>query len=391
MQILQFRADTPGVKFHNHLNNAGAALPPNPVIDAVSKYLEEESLHGGYETAAARNHDIQEFYASCAKLLNTHSRNVVFNSSATEGYNKALTAIPFEKGDVIVTTDDDYSSNQIAFLYLAKRWDIQIIRAAKKAIGGVDVDAVESLIKQHQPKLVAVTHVPTNSGLIQDITAIGALCKKHDIWYLVDACQSAGQMELDVEKIACDFLSATMRKWLRGPRGAGFLYVSDKALNAGMSPMFPDLSGVTWTAANEYQREHSARRFGYWEKNYALMVGSKAAIEYALEIGLSAIQQRITELADYSRQQISTLDGWSILDKGENKCGIVTAHHQDKLPEHFSKVLKTANINAGFAQTGNALIDFKEKGVTWAMRVSPHYYNTKEEIDQLITTLRSNA
>ena len=388
MNIQSFRDDTPGVQHHIHLNSAGASFPPIPVIETVREYLQEEALHGGYETAAARSKDIKGFYHSCAKMLNTKSSNVEFMSSgATEAYNKALSSIPFENGDVILTTDDDYSSNQIAFLFLAKTKGVKIVRAKKLIQGGVDVNSVEELIKKHRPKLVAVTHVPTNSGLVQDVQSIGRLCKEHNIWYLVDGCQSAGQMPLDVEKIGCDFLSATYRKWLRGPRGAGFLFVSDKALNAGLEPVFPDLSGARWTAPNEYKSSQKALRFGYFEKNYALLVGSKAAMDYAMNIGLDHIETRIKELANYTRQQLTSLPGWEVLDLGTNKCGIVTAHHETKRPSHFSKILKAANINAGFARTSNAVIDFTEKGVDWAMRVSPHYYNTKEEVDALLEAL----
>lgn len=390
MDINSLRIDTPGIQHHIHLNNAGASLQPQPVIDAVQEYLSEEALHGGYETAAARSHDIKGFYQFCAKLLGTKPDHVEFMSSgATEAYNKALSSIPLVSGDVILTTDDDYSSNQIAFLFLEKTHGVKIVRADKLSEGGVDVDSVEKLIKKHRPKLVAVTHVPTNSGLVQDVESIGQLCRAHDIWYLVDACQSAGQMPLDVEKIGCDFLSATLRKWLRGPRGAGFLYVSDKALKAGLEPIYPDLSGAMWTAANEYKSSQKAQRFGYFEKNYALLVGSKVAMDYALNLGLDNIENRVGELATYTRQRLAELPGWKVLDLGKKKCGIVTAHHEGTRPTHFEKALKAANINAGFARTFNAVIDFKEKGVDWAMRVSPHYYNTKEEVDVLIDALKT--
>ena len=296
MNIQTLRNDTPGTNHHIHLNNAGASFPPTPVIKTVSNYLQEEALHGGYETADAKSDEINGFHAVSAELINARSENMVFTSSATESYNKALSSIPLKAGDSILTTDDDYSSNQIAFLFLEKRFGVKTIRAAKLPEGGVDPNSMEELVKKHRPKLVSVTHVPTNSGLVQDVETIGQICKEQDVWYLVDACQSAGQMPLDVEKIGCDFLSATMRKWLRGPRGAGFLFVSDKALQAGLEPFYPDLSGVDWTAADEYQFHQNAGRFGYWEKNYALMVGSKVAIEYAIQVGLKNIEKRVMEL-----------------------------------------------------------------------------------------------
>ncbi len=382
--ITALRNDTPGCAHHLHLNNAGAALMPQPVIQAVQQYLTEESLHGGYETAAAHADAIAGFYKTTARLLNTQAHNVAFLASATDAYAKALSAIPFEAGDVLLTTDDDYVSNQIAFLFLQKRFNIRVVRAEKLPEGGVDVQSVQELIEAHHPKLVAATHVPTNSGLVQDVEAIGQLCRERDIWYLVDACQSAGQIPLDVEKTGCDFLSATMRKWLRGPRGAGFLYVSDRALEAGLEPFFPDLGGADWVQPDQYEPSKNANRFEYWEKNYALILGSKAAIDYALALGMEGIEQQVTEVAAFTRQQLSSIPGLRVLDRGQRRCGIVTSHIEGVLPGQLMKALQAANINAGVARTFNAVIDFQEKGVEWALRVSPHYYNTKEEIDRLV-------
>ncbi len=387
MDVQTLRNDTPGCALHNHLNNAGASLQPSPVIQAVQEYLAEEALHGGYEVAAKHATDFAGFYDSTARLLNTQPQNLAYATSATDAYFRALSSIPFEPGDVLLTTDDDYVSNQIAFLYLQKRLKIKLLRAEKLPEGGVDPQSMKELINAHQPKLVAVAHVPTNSGLVQDVEAIGQLCREQDIWYLVDACQSAGQMPLDVAKIGCDFLSATTRKWLRGPRGAGFLYVSDLALGAGFEPAFPDMAGGVWVAPDHYEQEKSAKRFEQWEKNYALLLGSKVAIDYANNLGLEAIERAVTTLADYARTQLSSLPGVRVLDKGARKCGIVTAFFEGKNPTEVKKALDNANINAGIGTTINAQIDFTEKGVNWALRLSPHYFNTKAEIDQAIEVL----
>lgn len=388
LDIHSLRNDTPGCQFHNHLNNAGASLPPNPVIQAVQGYLEEEALHGGYEVAAAHAQDIAGFYEATAKLLNAKPHNIAYAGSATDAFFRALSSIPFEAGDVLLTTDDDYVSNQIAFINLQKRFKVKLLRAAKLPEGGVDPQSMKELMDEHCPKLVAVAHVPTNSGLVQDVETIGQLCAERDIWYMVDACQSAGQMALDVEKIGCDFLCATMRKWLRGPRGAGFLYVSDLALGAEYEPVFPDSSGGVWNAANDYKLEPTAKRYEQWEKNYALVLGAKTAIEYGMGLGLEQIEETVTDLASYTRAQLASLDGVRILDRGRKRCGIVTCHFDGKAPDQISKALKAANINAGIGTTVNAHIDFTEKGVNWALRLSPHYYNTKEEIDAAISVLR---
>ncbi|MEZ4962526.1 MAG: aminotransferase class V-fold PLP-dependent enzyme [Saprospiraceae bacterium] len=387
--VERFRQETPGCGLHTHLNNAGASLPPGQVLAAMQNYLRQESLDGGYETAAAHAPAIAGFYASLARLLNAQPRNIAWAANATDAFSKALSSIPFEPGDLLLTTDDDYVSNQIAFLFLQKRWKVKVLRAAKLPGGGVDPQSMQEMMDTYRPKLVAVTQVPTNSGLVQDVESIGQSCRERGIWYLVDACQSAGQMPLDVARINCDFLSATLRKWLRGPRGAGFLYVSDRVLEAGLEPIFPDLGGATWTETDYYQPKPDASRFEYWEKPYALLLGARAAVEYALAIGLGNIEQQVQALAHYARQRLSESANMRVLDQGRHLCGIVTAHHPGMDPAWLKAALATAGINAGIAQPFNALIDFREKGVEWALRISPHYYNTKAEIDRLVEVLKS--
>ncbi len=385
--IHSLRQDTPGCAHKIHLNNAGSSLPPKPVLETMQSHLALEAEIGGYEAEALQAEAIANFYPAVARLLNAQPRNIAFEASATDAYNKALSAIPFEPGDTLLTTDDDYISNQLAFLFLQKRLKINVIRAAKLPEGGVDAQSMQELMDVHQPKLVAVTHVPTNSGLVQDVHSIGKLCRERGIWYLVDACQSAGQMPLDVQAIGCDFLSATMRKWLRGPRGAGFLFASDRVLEIGLEPFCPDMAGANWVGANRYQILENARRFEYWEKPYALLLGSKVAVEYVLELGLEGIEKRVTALADLARQQLSALPGVRILDRGERQCGIVTVAVENCDGAELKQALLAANVNVSISMREFAVIDFDEKGVKWALRMSPHYFNTPDEIGQAVAAL----
>lgn len=389
-QILsRLRAETPGCEHRIHFNNAGAALMPLPVLRAMQDYLDLEASIGGYEAADEKAADIAGFYEATARLLQTRARNIAFAASATDAYARALSAIPFRPGDVILTTDNDYVSNQIAFLALQKRLGIRLIRARDTAEGGVDVDDFEQLLKKHRPVLAAVTHVPTNSGLVQPVEAIGKICREHDVWYLVDACQSAGQLLLDVERIGCDFLSATMRKFMRGPRGAGFLYASDRVLEAGLEMLLPDMRSANWTSPDEYATVPDARRFEYWEMSPALVLGSKAAAEYALGVGMNRIEERVKMLAELTRRRLRALSGVQVLDQGAERCGIVTAHSQQWEPKSLLEKLRAENINCRVSPPLVAQIDFPRKGVNWALRVSPHYYNTEEEVERMVEVLES--
>lgn len=387
LPLTRLRSETPGCAHRNHLNNAGAALQPLPVLRAVQDYLALEAEMGGYEAADLRAGEIAGFYQAVAKMLHTKARNIAFATSATDAYARALSAVPLRAGDVILTTENDYVSNQIAFLALQKRLGIQVLRAADLPEGGVDVADLERLVKALHPVLVAVTHVPTNSGLVQPVEAVGRICREHGIWYLVDACQSAGQMPLDVEKIGCDFLAATMRKFMRGPRGAGFLFASDHALEAGLEMLLPDMRGANWTGADSYEAAPDARRFEYWEMPPALVLGSRAAVEYALELGLEQIELRVRELAGRTRRLLAEIPGLRVLDHGAELCGIVTAHCPDWDPQALLQYLAARQINCRVSPLLVAQIDFPKKGVEWALRVSPHYYNLEEEIDEVAVAL----
>jgi len=370
-----------------HFNNAGASLMPDVVLQKITDLLQEEGRIGGYELMAKRWEAFQRFYEVGAQYFIGQPKNIAFATNATVAFNIALSSIPFEKDDVILTTQDDYVSNQIAFMQLAKRFGVRTIMGESAPTGGVDVQSMKELIAQHQPKVVAVTHVPTNSGLVQPVEAIGALCRANDIWYFVDVCQSFGQMPLDAEAIGADFMSATFRKFMRGPRGTGILYASDRVLESNLEPLFMDLQGADWLERNEYKAKPNAKRFETWERNYALFGGATAALEYAQSIGFEAIQSRSWALADYTRAQLAQLPTAQILDKGSTTCAITTSYFPTLTPPLIQSKMSEANINVACAQRMNALIDMDEKGVSWALRIAPHYYNTKEEIDKTISVL----
>lgn len=387
-QLIELRRDTPGVQGRIHLNNAGAALPPRPVLQAVQQHLALEAQIGGYEAATAARGEIAGYYQAVGRLLNAPAANIAFAFSATEAYNKALSSIPFQAGDTIVATEDDYVSNQIAFLQLQKRLGVRLLRTASLPEGGFDPDSLEQLIRQHHPKLVAVTHIPTNSGLVQNVRAAGQLCRQYGCLYLLDACQSAGQLPLDVAEFHCDFLSATFRKFLRGPRGAGLLYVSPRALEQGLAPLFLDLHSAEWAEADDYRPLGNAQRFETWERSYALLLGSKAATEYALETGLDNIRERCFRLAALLREQLRQLPGVKVLDHGPILCSITTFHIDGWKPLQLKTALEKRGVNCSVSGRNAALIDFSHKGVNWALRLSPHYYNTEEEVNIAVERLR---
>ena len=360
---------------------------PSPVFNAIQEHLALERDIGGYEAAELRTSWIESAYQEVAALLKTKAQQIAFVENATVAYSQALSCIPFSPGQTLLTTNNDYVSNQLMFLALRKRFGIQVVRVPDRTTGEVDLDAMEQLIKHHRPRLVAVTHMPTNSGLVQPIEAIGKLCSPFETLYLVDACQTTGQLPLKVSDIGCDFLTATSRKFLRGPRGCGFLYVSERVLQDGLEPLFIDLGGARWTDPNQYQQDASARRFENWEFAYALVLGTAAAANYATTLGLDWIQERSLSLAARLRQELSALPRVNVLDRGSRLGAIVTAHIESLDSGHLMQTLKAQKINTSLSIREYAVIDFSNKDVDWALRISPHYYNTPSEVDLVVETI----
>ena len=385
--LARWRADTPGAAGRIHLNNAGAALPPRPVQAAILQHLDAEAALGGYEAADAARDAADAAYAAVARLLGTTPSRIAMAQSSTVAFAEALTAFDLGAGDVIVTSRADYASNQIMYLSLARRRGVEIIRADDLPEGGVDPDSVRRLVARRRPALVALTWVPTNSGLVQDVEAVGTVCRDADVPYLVDACQAVGQMPVDVNRIGCDYLAATARKFLRGPRGMGFLYVAERATRRGDFPLLVDMHGATWTAADAFELADGARRFEKWEMSYALLLGLGAAAEYALGVGLETARDRSWALAERARERLAALGGTRVLDRGRVRCAIATAAFEGHDGASLKLRLRERGINTSSPGREDAVIDMDAKGASTALRISPHYYNTDDEVDRAVEAL----
>jgi selenocysteine lyase/cysteine desulfurase len=385
--LARWRAETPGCERLVHLNNAGAALVPRAVRDAIDAHLDLEERLGGYEAAEAQKAPIQQAYEGVARLLGARARNIALVQNSTIAFAQAISAFDFGPGSVLLTSRADYASNQIMYLSLARRRGVEIVRAPDAPEGGVDADEVRQLVSRRRPALVALTWVPTNSGLVQPVEDVGRICQEAGVPYLVDACQAVGQMPIDVQRIGCDYLAATSRKFLRGPRGVGFLYVSDTRLEAGAHPLLVDMHGATWVEADAFDLTPDARRFETWEFAYALVLGLGAAAAYALDVGLATARDRARELAAYARTRLATVPEVRVLDRGPELCAIVTAAVAGRDAKEIKLALRARGINTSSPEREDAVIDMDEKQASSALRISPHYYNTKEEIDTAVEGL----
>ena len=385
--VAQWRTDTPGCAHCMHLNNAGAALMPDSVLSAIQAHLQSEARCGGYEAADAAVEEVRTTYEAIAQLIEAAPRNIALVENATVAVAQALSAFDLERGDVIVTTHADYSSHQIMLLNLSQRLGVRVIRAEDLPEGGVDPEAVSALLQQQNCRLVLMSWVPTNSGLVQNARAVGALCAEAEVPFILDACQAAGQLPINVADLQCDFLAATARKFLRGPRGIGFLYASDRVLERGLHPLYLDTRGAEWCSSDAFRLEADARRFENWEFSYALVLGLGAAVRYSLQVGVETGGRRATALAAYARKKLAKDERVQVLDRGQVQCAIATAAVGARDASSLVELLRRENMNVSAILRDHAVIDMDTKGVTTALRISPHYYNTFDEVDTVVDAI----
>lgn len=385
--LARWRTETPGCELRIHLNNAGAALVPSAVDQAVGAHLQREGELGGYEAADAAAPLIAEAYADVAAFVGVAPRNIAVVASATHAFAQALSAFDFAPGDVLLTSTDDYVSNQLMYLSLAARRGLRVVRAPDAPEGGVDLDGWRTLLARERPRLAALTWIPTNGGLIQPAAEIGALCEAAGVPYLLDACQAVGQLPVDLQSLRCDYLSATARKFVRGPRGIGFLAVSDAAIARGDAPLLVDMRGARWTEADAYTLVEDARRFEAWEFPYALVLGMGAAARYARTVGVDVASARAFALGRFARDRFTAIDGVRGLDRGPALSAITAYAVQGRVARELVLQLRTLGINTSAQSRGDALIDLDRKRAETLLRVSPHYYNTEDEIAQAADAL----
>jgi cysteine desulfurase/selenocysteine lyase len=386
IDLERVRADTPGVAHVAHFNNAGSSLPPRQVVDAVVEHLHREAEIGGYEAAAEREDRWEHTYDALAALIGAKRDEIAVIENATRAWDMAFYSFPFKRGDRILTGLAEYASNWIALTQVAAKTGASIELVPNDEHGQIDVAALERMIDEHV-KLVSLVHVPMTTGLVNPAADVGRVTRAAGVPLILDATQSIGQLPVDVNEIGCDILATTGRKFLRGPRGTGFLYVR-RDLIGTLEPPFLDLHSAEWLPDGGYRIRPDARRFENWETYYAGKIGLGVAADYALELGLDAIWARLQQLAGRLREQLAEIDGVAVRDQGLTRAAIVTFTVDGLAADDVRRALASEHINVNVQVKHQSWLDLGERGLDEVVRSSVHYFNSDEEIDRLVDAVR---
>ena len=363
-------------------------MMPSCVHQAVRNHLDLENAIGSYEAAACMKPAMDQVYSEVARLINASTDEIALLSNATEAWNSVFYSLDWAKGDQVITTRSEYNSNMIAFRHLEVRAGIEVVLVRDIQDGTVDLDALESVICK-RTKLIAVSHMPTNEGLVQPVEKVGKIAQAHGVAFLLDACQSVGQLPIDVGRIGCTMLSATGRKYLRGPRGTGFLWMRRDWV-ANTTPHVLDTRSAHWDQVDGFSIAPDARRFELWEKNVSGLLGLGVACRYSRESGLENVWSRIRQSSATLREGLEAISGITVQDRGGLKSGIVTfCHDTIGASEFVDRLRDNFLINTSVSNTQLTRTNLTDKGVWELVRASVHAYNTDAEIFQLIDAVET--
>jgi len=386
-QVAEIRHNTPGLPGRIHLDNCGSALVSRAVVEAQLGHLHLETRVGGYVAQEQQSERLSNVYHSAAKLLGGKYTDYALAGSAVDSWTKAFYSLPMGAGDNVVTAYNEYCSNYVAYLQRASRDGVEIRVARPGADGALDLDHFESLVDK-RTRLISLTHVPSSSGQIAPAVKVGEIANAHEKLYLLDACQSIGQLDVNFERIGCDMATGTGRKFLRGPRGIGFLYMNEKA-RAEIDPVVLTNQAATWTGENSYELRSDAGVFEAWERSCVNQLGLGAAIDYLLELGPEKAYERITSLTRYMREGLAGISRVTLTCQEDAEAAIITFNKEGWTAADIKQVLEKQDIATQVASVVHTRLDLEARGIDTTARISPHYYNTVEEMDIFLNALEA--
>jgi selenocysteine lyase/cysteine desulfurase len=389
LDINALRAETPGCSEVAHFNHSGASLPTRATLAAITDHLQREALAGGMEAAAGVGEALNELRADAAALINATPAEIAFTTSGSAGFGLVFASLPpLKPGERILVGRQEWGGNLATLRAAADRAGAKVEAIACRDDGSVDPEALAGMIDE-QVRLVSLTWLPANGGLINDAAAVGRVTRAAGVPYFVDAGQALGQIEVDVAAIGCDMLKGTARKFLRGPRGTGLVYVRSDFLSR-LTPPFLDVQSGPWSDDRPRPR-HDARLFETIEGSIALQLGLAAALKQARRLEIQSIRGRINALSTGLRARLHQIKGVTVRDLGQERSGLVSLTVEGIGAQDVRKRLAAERFNVGANGVAYTPLDMKARGLTEIIRASVSYFNTEDEIERLVRAVQAIA
>ncbi|MEW6343955.1 MAG: aminotransferase class V-fold PLP-dependent enzyme [Paraburkholderia sp.] len=386
--VQALRAQTPGTQHITHFNHAGSSLPSAATLEAIRAHLWREATMGPMEAGVAARAQTENARALAAQLFNAQPMEIALTDGNSQGWGGAFAALgTWQPGDRILVARHEWGGNLATMRLTAGRAGASIETIPSDSSGAVDPEALEAMLDE-RVRLIALTWMPANGGLINPAAAIGRIARRHGIAYFIDAAQAVGQMPIDVTELGCDILSGVGRKALRGPRGTGLLYVRQAFLER-LTPAFVDTHTAPLDAGGEPVLRTDAARLEPSEAAPALRCGLASALQEALEIGVENIRARIDAVAQTVRAELAQIDGVTLLDQGRERSGLVSFSVAGHEPAALQRALAARGVTIGSNGVSYTPLDMNARGLTQIARVSVSYLTTEEEIGKMLGDLRS--
>lgn len=387
LDIVSLRAETPGCS-GAYFNHAGASLPTEATLAAITGHMRREAEIGAMEAAAEVADKLRDTRADAAALLGAGTDEVAFTSSGSSAFGLVFAALPrLAAGDRILVGRHEWGGNLGTMRAAADRAGAAIETIPCRPDGSVDPDALAAMLDD-RVRLVSLTWLPANGGLINDAAAIGRITRAAAVPYFVDAGQALGQVPIDVEAIGCDMLKGAGRKHLRGPRGTALLYVRT-AFAERLDPAFLDVQSAPWVGDGPAPRR-DARVFETVETSVALLLGLGVALRQARSIGMPAIRGRIKDLAEQLRARLTGIPGVELQDLGTERSGLVSFTVDGLDIQEVRALLSRRGVTVGANGVAYTPIDMTARGLAGIVRASVSYMNDHTDIERLadaVTTL----
>lgn len=384
------RAAPPGTRTTVHFNHAGASLPSTATLEAIQAHLRREAEQGPMEAGVAARAQTDQARQLAARLLNAQPDEIALTGGNSPGWGAAFAALgPWRAGDRILVGRHEWGGNLAAMRLATQHTGATIETIPSDDSGCVDPAALQAMLDE-RVRLVALTWLPANGGLINPAAAIGRVTRAAGVPYFIDAAQAVGQLPVDVAEVGCDVLSGAGRKALRGPRGTGLLYVRRDFLPR-LAPAFVDTYSAPLGADGQPQLRGDAARFESAEASLALRAGLANALREALDIGLDAIRARIDTVAQALRAGLTAIDGIEVLDQGRERSGLVSFNLAGLEAGAVQRVLAAQGITIGSNGVPYTPLDMQARGLAQIARASVSYLTRDDEIERLLDALRTLA